>query len=110
MQQDSNRKSAAPPYAPRREMLTHGWGLGAEAQASEAETQGEDWGWLCGDSPKSLDCGHSGYTQKAPGLTSEAGHPSWGPSKDGVGPHRSSSPYECSQAPGHLLQELWAWG
>ena len=23
-----------------------GWGLGAEAQASEVRSQGEDWGWL----------------------------------------------------------------
>ena len=24
----------------------HGWGLGAEAQASVVRPQGEDWGWL----------------------------------------------------------------
>ena len=29
-------------------MLTRqgGWGLGAEARASEVRSQGEDWGWL----------------------------------------------------------------
>ena len=41
MRQTSNRKLAAPPCALWREKLTHWWGLGAEAQASEAETQGE---------------------------------------------------------------------
>ena len=29
-----------------------GWGLGAEAQASEVRSQGEDWGWLCEHSLK----------------------------------------------------------
>ena len=29
-----------------------GWGLGAEAGASEIRSQGEDWGWLCEDSLK----------------------------------------------------------
>ena len=35
-------------------LLTHwgGWGLGAEAQASELRAQGEDWGWLYEDSLK----------------------------------------------------------
>ena len=55
-------------------------------QASEVETQGEDRSWLCGDSLKSLDGGHRGYTQKEPGLTSEVSHPSWGTYKDGAGP------------------------
>ena len=29
-----------------------GWGLGAEASASEVRSQGEDWGWLCEHSLK----------------------------------------------------------
>ena len=29
-----------------------GWGLGAEAQASEVRSQGEDWSWLREHSPK----------------------------------------------------------
>ena len=37
-------------HSPAREacLLTRrgGWGLGAEAQASEVRSQGEDWGWL----------------------------------------------------------------
>ena len=35
-------------------LLTHqgGWGLGAEARASEVRPQGEDWGWLCEHSLK----------------------------------------------------------
>ena len=35
-------------------MLTRwgGWGLGAEALASEVRFQGEDWGWLCEHSLK----------------------------------------------------------
>ena len=37
-------------HSPAQEacLLTHhgGWGLGAEAQASEGRSQGEDWGWL----------------------------------------------------------------
>ena len=31
-----------------------GWGLGAEAQASEVRYQGEDWGWLREHSLKGL--------------------------------------------------------
>ena len=37
-------------HSPAREacLLTHQdrWGPGAEAQASEVRSQGEDWGWL----------------------------------------------------------------
>ena len=37
-------------HSPAREvsLLPHqgGWGLGAEAQASEVKSQGENWGWL----------------------------------------------------------------
>ena len=37
-------------------LLTHGggWGLRAEALASEVRCQGEDWGWLCEHSLKGL--------------------------------------------------------
>ena len=43
-------------HSPAREgcLLTHRGrqGLGAEAQASEVRSQGEDWGWLREHSPK----------------------------------------------------------
>ena len=43
-------------HSPTREvcLLTRcsRWGLGAEAQASEITSQGEDWGWLCEHSLK----------------------------------------------------------
>ena len=37
--------------------FTHwgGWGLGAEARASEVRSQGEDWGWLREHSLKGAD-------------------------------------------------------
>ena len=45
-------------HSPAREacLLTHqgGWGLGAEARASEVRCQGEDWGWLHEHSLKGL--------------------------------------------------------
>ena len=44
------QRIGADQHSPAREacLLTHqdGWGLGAEAQASEVRSQGEDWGWL----------------------------------------------------------------
>ena len=44
------QKIGADRYSPAREacLLTcpEGWGLGAEALASEVGSQGEDWGWL----------------------------------------------------------------
>ena len=43
-------------HSPAREacLLTHRgrWGLGAEAQALEVRSQGEDWDWLCEHSLK----------------------------------------------------------
>ena len=43
-------------HSPAREacLLTRrgGWGLGAEAWASEVRSQREDWGWLCEHSLK----------------------------------------------------------
>ena len=43
-------------HSPAREacLLTRrgGWGLGAETQASEVRSQGEDWGWLHEDNLK----------------------------------------------------------
>ena len=49
-QRDSQQRIGANQYPPAREacLLTHwgGWGLGAEAPASEVRSQGEDWGWL----------------------------------------------------------------
>ena len=44
------QRMGADQHSPAREacLLTHwgGWGLGAEAWASEVRPQGEDWGWL----------------------------------------------------------------
>ena len=44
------QRIGADQHSPAREacLLTHrdGWGLGAEALASEVRSQGEDWGWL----------------------------------------------------------------
>ena len=44
------RRIGADQHSPAREacLLTRrgGWGLGAEARASEVGSQGEDWGWL----------------------------------------------------------------
>ena len=44
------QRIGADQHPPAREacLLTHrgGWGLGAEAWASEDRSQGEDWGWL----------------------------------------------------------------
>ena len=43
------QRIGADQHSPAREacLLTHwdGWGLGAEARASEVGSQGEDWGW-----------------------------------------------------------------
>ena len=41
---DADQHSPAPEVC----LLTRwgGWGLGAEARASEVRSQGEDWGWL----------------------------------------------------------------
>ena len=49
-QRNSHTRISADQHSPAREvfLLTH-WsrrGLGAEAQASEIRSQGEDWGWL----------------------------------------------------------------
>ena len=45
-----SQRIGADQHSPAREacLLTHrgGWGLGAEAPASEVRSQGEDWGWL----------------------------------------------------------------
>ena len=50
------QRISASQHSPDREacLLTHwgGWGLGAEAPASEVRSQGEDWGWLCEHSLK----------------------------------------------------------
>ena len=50
------QRISADQYSPAREacLLTcqGGWGLGAEARASEVRSQGEDWGWLCEHSLK----------------------------------------------------------
>ena len=44
------QRTGAHQHSPAREacLLTRwgGWGLGAEARASEVRSQGEDWGWL----------------------------------------------------------------
>ena len=44
------QRVSADQHSPAREacLLTRrgGWGLGAEAWASEVRSQGEDWGWL----------------------------------------------------------------
>ena len=44
------QRIGADQHSPAREacLLTHqdGWGLGAEARASEVRSQGEDWCWL----------------------------------------------------------------
>ena len=44
------QRIGADQHSPAREacLLTRrdGWGLGAETQASEVRSQGEDWGWL----------------------------------------------------------------
>ena len=44
------QRISADQHSPAREacLLTRqgGWGLGAEARASEVRSQGEDWGWL----------------------------------------------------------------
>ena len=43
-------------HQPEACLLTRwgGWGLGAEASASEVGSQGEDWGWLCEHSLKGV--------------------------------------------------------
>ena len=50
------QRIGADQHSPAREacLLTHQGrcGLGAEAQASEFRSQGEDWGWLCEHSLK----------------------------------------------------------
>ena len=50
------RRIGADRHSPAQEacLLTRrgGWGLGAEARASEVGSQGEDWGWLRGHSLK----------------------------------------------------------
>ena len=47
---DSRTRIGADQHSPAREacLLTRrdGWGLGAEAQASEVRSQGDAWGWL----------------------------------------------------------------
>ena len=52
------QRIGAEQHSPAREacLLTHrgGWGLGAEAQASEVGSQGEDWGWRREHSLKGL--------------------------------------------------------
>ena len=52
------QKIGADQHSPAREacLLTRrgGWGLGAEAPASEVRSQGEDRGWLCEHSLKGL--------------------------------------------------------
>ena len=52
------QRISADQHSPAREacLLTRrdGWGLGAEAQASEVRPQGEDWGWLCEHSLKGV--------------------------------------------------------
>ena len=44
------QRIGADQHSPAREacLLTRrgGWGLGAEARASEVRSQGDDWGWL----------------------------------------------------------------
>ena len=44
------QRMGADQHSPAQEacLLTRrdGWGLGAEAQASEVRSQGEDWGWV----------------------------------------------------------------
>ena len=50
------QRIGAEQHSPAREacLLTRrgGWGLGAEAWASEVRSQGGDWGWLCEHSLK----------------------------------------------------------
>ena len=50
------RMISATQHSPAQEacLFTHqgGWGLGAEAPASEVRSQGEDWGWWCEHSLK----------------------------------------------------------
>ena len=52
----TTQRIGANQHSPAREacLLTRrgGWGLGAEARASEVRSQGEDWGWLCEHSLK----------------------------------------------------------
>ena len=51
-ERDLHRQSVLSPGTPQPDMLVcwGGWGLGAEAQGFGfgGQTQGEDWGWLCG--------------------------------------------------------------
>ena len=53
---DFHTEDHADQHSPAQEdcllTLRSGWRLGAEAQASEFRTQGEDWGWLCEHSLK----------------------------------------------------------
>ena len=50
------QRIGADQHSPAREACLRtrqgGWGLEAEARASEVRSQGEDWGWLCEHSLK----------------------------------------------------------
>ena len=62
------QRISATQHSPAKEacLLTRwgGWGLGAEAWASEVRSQGENWGWLCEHSLK----GASGTTASREGV------------------------------------------
>ena len=73
------RRIGAYQHSPAREAclltLWGGWGLGAEAPASEVRSQGEDWGWLHEHSLKGASAPQlAGWESgKKSGTASEAG-------------------------------------
>ena len=73
------QRSGADQHSPAREACLldrwGGWGLGAEAQASEFGSQGEDWGWRREHSLKEASAPQlaGSVSGKRPGTAEEAG-------------------------------------
>ena len=103
-----HRRSAPPPCTPQHEMLICrcGWGLGAEAQASEVRPRERS----------RVDCEETawrGWTVATEGvLRRSLGPPVRLGGIQGArwDHHKGFFPCECSQAIGHYLRELWGWG
>ena len=86
---DSHTEDRCQPALPSLRCLSArwgGWGLDAEARASEVRPQGEDWGWLHEDSLKGLVHHSWGSLGRSLGLPERQGTIVGGCARRGVGP------------------------